>query len=331
MRARPRPPSALPCGRRAGPSASRRMRGFVTLTPPLKDCRAPPAQYTLGLRFVGADPATRIDRGPLLPGRVNYLLGADPAAWQTDLPTYGLIHYRALYPGVDLTYAGTDGRLKGTYTLAAGADPAQIRWRYSWRGGPGAECHGRPANHGHRRRVRRRHRDRGAAGGLAGDRRPARGRGRPLRSGGGRRGRLCARRLRPHRPADHRSLPELRHLLRRDHRRPAAESGARARRQHLHHRLHRVQQFPRHQCLPARLPGAERRLRRPVQRDRRPDLLHLSRRKLSRRRNGHCRRQRRRRLCHRLDRLDQLSRAQRLPTHLCRRLGCVCHQAEPER
>ena len=114
----------------------------LTLTPPLKDRRAPPAQYTLGLRFVGADPAARIDSGPLLPGRVNYLLGADPAAWQTDLPTYGLIRYTALYPGVDLSYAGTEGRLKGTYTLAAGADPAQIRWRYSGAEAPALDAAG---------------------------------------------------------------------------------------------------------------------------------------------------------------------------------------------
>src|SRR4051794_30557081 len=47
----------------------------LTLTPRLADRNVTPAQYTLGLRFVGADPAAQIDSGTLLPGRVNYLLG----------------------------------------------------------------------------------------------------------------------------------------------------------------------------------------------------------------------------------------------------------------
>jgi hypothetical protein len=114
----------------------------LTLTPHLAGRNTNAAQYTLGLRFVGADPAVPIRSGALLPGRVNYLLGNDPRAWQTDLPTYGTIHYTALYPGVDLTYAGTDGRLKGTYTLAAGADPAQIRWRYSGAEAPALDAAG---------------------------------------------------------------------------------------------------------------------------------------------------------------------------------------------
>jgi S-layer homology domain/Beta-propeller repeat len=103
----------------------------LTLTPRIADRSTTPAEYTVRLSFVGADPAARIDSGALLPGRVNYLLGSDPAAWKTDLPTYGEVHYTALYPGVDLTYTGTEGRLKGTYTLAPGTDPTQIRWRYS--------------------------------------------------------------------------------------------------------------------------------------------------------------------------------------------------------
>ena len=65
-----------------------------------------------------------------LPGRVNYLRGADAAHWQTDLPTYAGLVYHGLYAGIDSRYGGAGGRLKGTYTLAPGADPALIRWRY---------------------------------------------------------------------------------------------------------------------------------------------------------------------------------------------------------
>jgi hypothetical protein len=91
---------------------------------------APPAQRLAALRFVGAAPGAQLQGEAPLPGRVSYLRGADAAHWQTDLPTYGGLVYSGLYTGVDLRYGGAAGRLKGTYTVAPGADPGQIRWRY---------------------------------------------------------------------------------------------------------------------------------------------------------------------------------------------------------
>lgn len=70
----------------------------------------------------GADP---------LPGTVSYFIGDDSTRWRNGIATYAGIVYRELYPGVDLRYDGTGGQLKGTYTVAAGADPASIRWRYT--------------------------------------------------------------------------------------------------------------------------------------------------------------------------------------------------------
>jgi hypothetical protein len=83
------------------------------------------------LSFVGANPEPQVLPGNRLPGTVNYFLGNDPGKWQTNLPTYGGITYSGLYPGIDLHYEGTQRSLKGTYTLAAEADPAIIRWRYA--------------------------------------------------------------------------------------------------------------------------------------------------------------------------------------------------------
>ncbi len=51
------------------------------------------------------------------------------------MPTFGAVRYEDLYDGIDLRYDGTDGRLKGSWHLAPGADPAAIRWRYV-NGGP---------------------------------------------------------------------------------------------------------------------------------------------------------------------------------------------------
>jgi uncharacterized repeat protein (TIGR01451 family) len=91
----------------------------------------------LRLHFESANPAPDITGTQRLPGIANYFIRNDPASWRTNLPTYGSIIYRGVYPGIDLTYDGTaeaSGRsflLKGTYTVAAGADPGRIRWRYA--------------------------------------------------------------------------------------------------------------------------------------------------------------------------------------------------------
>lgn len=88
-----------------------------------------PAQ-TVRVGFLHANAAPTITASDPLPGRVNHLRGDDPAQWHTDIPTYAGIVYQDLYAGIDLRYDGADGRLKGTYSVAPGAEPAQIRWRY---------------------------------------------------------------------------------------------------------------------------------------------------------------------------------------------------------
>lgn len=82
------------------------------------------------LRFVGANAAPEVMGRERLPGRVNFFIGDDPARWHRNLPTYGGIVYRELYPGIDLHYEGTGVQLKGTYFVAAGGDPSRIRWHY---------------------------------------------------------------------------------------------------------------------------------------------------------------------------------------------------------
>jgi hypothetical protein len=85
---------------------------------------------TVRMQFVGSNPEPEMVSGELLPGKVSYFMGNDPKQWHSNLPTFAGVVYRGLYPGIDLKYEGTASNLKGTYTLAPGADPAQIRWRY---------------------------------------------------------------------------------------------------------------------------------------------------------------------------------------------------------
>jgi uncharacterized repeat protein (TIGR01451 family) len=87
-------------------------------------------ETTLQARFVGAR-ATQPVGAERKATRVNYLIGSDPARWQTDIPTYNKVIYDDLYPGIDLYYEGQTGTLKYTLVVAPGADVAQFRLAYA--------------------------------------------------------------------------------------------------------------------------------------------------------------------------------------------------------
>jgi hypothetical protein len=61
-----------------------------------------------------------------LPGKVNYLIGNDPAQWKIDLPEYSRVNYRGVYPGVDLVYYGNQGTLEYDFVVQPNADAGSI-------------------------------------------------------------------------------------------------------------------------------------------------------------------------------------------------------------
>jgi len=83
------------------------------------------------LRFAGANGEVKVEGEKPLPGAANFFLGNDPEKWQANVPTYAAITYHDLYPGIDLTYSGNQGRLKSEFVVAAGADPTVITMAYS--------------------------------------------------------------------------------------------------------------------------------------------------------------------------------------------------------
>jgi len=80
----------------------------------------------LRLRVVGARDAVMPAAEQPLRGVVNYYIGNDPKLWLTDIKTYGKVRYSGVYPGVDLVYYGTQGRLEYDFAVAAGASAKPI-------------------------------------------------------------------------------------------------------------------------------------------------------------------------------------------------------------
>jgi len=79
------------------------------------------------VRLLGENPAPKIVALDELPGRSNYFTGNDPRRWHTAVPRYGRVRYEDVYPGVDLVYHGSAGRIEYDLVVAPDADADRIR------------------------------------------------------------------------------------------------------------------------------------------------------------------------------------------------------------
>jgi hypothetical protein len=85
------------------------------------------ATAQLEMELLGASRGVSAAGQEQLPGVVNYMLGNNPALWQTNIPTFGRVSYDDVYPGIDLVYYGNQRQLEYDFVVAPGADPAAIR------------------------------------------------------------------------------------------------------------------------------------------------------------------------------------------------------------
>jgi len=98
--------------------------------------RSTALEYTFAVRsrlvparmnLIGANPRSAITGTSLLPGIVNVYTRT---ATFSEIPSYGGLLYKSVYPGIDLEIDGAGGSLKSTWVVAPHTDPARIRWRY---------------------------------------------------------------------------------------------------------------------------------------------------------------------------------------------------------
>lgn len=64
-----------------------------------------------------------------LPGSSNYFIGSNPDQWHTGVPTFGRLTAAGVYPGIDLTYYGTNTKLEHDFVVAPGAAYQQIAFK----------------------------------------------------------------------------------------------------------------------------------------------------------------------------------------------------------
>jgi hypothetical protein len=78
------------------------------------------------MSILNAAPKPLVNGLEELPGKANYFIGKDPSKWRTNMPTYAKVHYREVYPGIDLVYYGNQRQLEYDFVVAPGADPKKI-------------------------------------------------------------------------------------------------------------------------------------------------------------------------------------------------------------
>lgn len=100
------------------------------------------SQATMQVRLIGADNAARAVGEGILPTRVNYFIGNDPARWRTNVRTFGKVRYRDVYSGVDLVYYGNQRQLEYDFELAPGANPERIALNFQGADSVGIDANG---------------------------------------------------------------------------------------------------------------------------------------------------------------------------------------------
>jgi uncharacterized repeat protein (TIGR01451 family) len=80
----------------------------------------------LRMKLVGSNASPEVVGADEQSGKSNYLIGNDRQAWRTQIPNYGRVEYKQVYPGVDLVYYGNQRQLEYDFIVGAGADPKMI-------------------------------------------------------------------------------------------------------------------------------------------------------------------------------------------------------------
>src|ERR1700690_3724685 len=84
------------------------------------------ATGVLDMQLVGSNPAPNFAAQDELPGKTNYFIGKQEN-WRSNVPTYGKVAEKNVYPGIDLLYYGTQRKLEYDFNVAPGADPRGIQ------------------------------------------------------------------------------------------------------------------------------------------------------------------------------------------------------------
>jgi hypothetical protein len=87
---------------------------------------SPSQSAVVRMQLLGGNPAVQLAAAAPNAGKANYFIGNDPSKWHSNVPLFGGVTYRNLYPGIDLAFHGAGKQLEFDYLVSPGADPKTI-------------------------------------------------------------------------------------------------------------------------------------------------------------------------------------------------------------
>ena len=78
------------------------------------------------MKMLGANPTAQLTPSAPQPAKVNYFIGKDSSKWHSDVPLFGQVSYRNLYPGIDLAFHGNGKQFEFDYLIKPGANANAI-------------------------------------------------------------------------------------------------------------------------------------------------------------------------------------------------------------
>jgi hypothetical protein len=82
------------------------------------------------MKLIGANPKPRFEPLDKQPGISNYFIGNDPLKWRTNIPNYGKVALREVYPGIDLIFYSNERQVEYDWVVTPGADPKLIHVKW---------------------------------------------------------------------------------------------------------------------------------------------------------------------------------------------------------
>jgi len=83
-------------------------------------------QAAVEMQLAGANQQSEMVGIERLAGHSNYFIGNNSSRWLRNIPQFGRVQYRGVYPGIDLSFYGNQNRLEYDFEVSPGSDARQI-------------------------------------------------------------------------------------------------------------------------------------------------------------------------------------------------------------
>jgi len=87
-------------------------------------------QAAVEMQLAGANQRPEVAGADRLPGHSNYFIGNDSSRWLRNIPQFGRVQYRDVYPGINLAFYGNQNQLEYDFEVSPGSDAHQIELNF---------------------------------------------------------------------------------------------------------------------------------------------------------------------------------------------------------